>query len=897
MDAVARIGDSRFSPPRQYVHLVQRPALTGALEEGLHRRLLLLQAPAGYGKSTLLAQWRDILAVRGVRTVWLTLDEDHGVPAEFLAGVIQAAASTGVQVAAVDAETLKSTAARNLRPALNAFLAELEGDQEPVVFILDDYHLAQNSETDALLDLFVRRMPQNVHLVLASRSRPALALPQLLAQGQIGELGAEQLRFSIDEAFDLLREYLPDEEIVELVARLEGWPIALQLAAAWVLNHGGGAGLLQAFSGSVDDMGDYLATQVFAQLPDHLRTFLLEISIFDRFNSNAADAARGAMDSALMMQELRRFNVLLIPVDEARIWWRPHYLVAEFLASRRGQLGAARLTRMHEGASAWFETEGFLLEAVRHARAAQDRKRMVALIEYAGCVRRSLDGSQSLVRVLLALLTPAEIDASVRLRLVDCLIHFQGGKPQAGNRKLEQVRRMAQTAPLRDDEAFRTDLLVVEGMHAGYSEKVLSVANQEALDVMCARNLDTDPWFGALLNNIGCYLDLRRGEIESARLFGHKALGYFRAASSPYGRVFMNIHMALVTIAQGRLSEASNHLQAAETLLLDHFAGNASLMSIVQTLMAQIAYARNNLDQNAAERLAEYLATISTSEGWPEVYASGYSTSALLWLARGDTAAAEATLDAATELLRSKALPHTTLFMMACRANLLCRTGRAPEADAILAEVEAGLAASGAANWAERDEYAIARARLSIAQGLPDAALEGLERVVSDARLQGRGRSELRAETLRVLALAAQGQDEASARALLGVVERTRGEGERRMYIDEGPAMAEQLRDLVRRRGEAPLSPATLEYVADLLTGFGELTPGDAKTRLLAALTPREREILRALVRGGSNKVIARAIDLNENAVKFHLKNIFRKLGVADRAMAVAMAERLELLA
>ncbi|WP_158915786.1 LuxR C-terminal-related transcriptional regulator [Caulobacter sp. S45] len=894
MDSAARIGDSRFSPPQQHVHLIQRPALTGALEEGLHRRLVLVQAPAGYGKSTLLAQWRDSMAARGVRAVWLTLDEDCGAAAEFLAAVILAAAFAGVRVEALEVTRLQSAEAPNLRSTLTALLAELDRDRTPVVFILDDYHLAQNSQTDALLDLFVRRMPESVHLVLASRSRPGLALPQLRAQGQIREVGSEQLRFSLNEAFDLLREDLPDEEIVDLTARLEGWPIALQLAAVWVRNHGGGAGLLQAFSGSVDDMGDYLATQVLAQLPVHLQTFLLETSIFDRFNSSAADAARGAMDSALMMEELRRFNIILIPVDKARTWWRHHNLMAEFLASRRGQLGAARLVQMHEGASAWFETEGSLLDAVRHARAAQDRKRMVALIEDAGCVRLCLEEGFSRARALFALLTPAEIEASARLRLVDALALFQAGKFPAGDRKLEQVRRMVKDGAL-SDEGLRSDLLVVEALRATYSDELLSAEKQEALEALCSRSLDTDPWFSAIVNNLQCVIDLRRGEIESAKLCGQKALGYFREALNPYGCVFMHIHLGSIAIVEERLSEASNHLHTAEELVFDHFRGNVSLPSIVQTLMAQIAYARNNLTR-AADLLTENLTTISTSEGWSELYASGYSTSALLWLARGDDEAAEATFVTATELLHSRALPQLNLFLTACRANLLGRTGRVADAGALLAEVEAGLVTGLAANWAVRDEHAITRARLNIMEGLPDQALKGLESVVGEARRQGRIRSELRAETLRVLALAAQGQDEAAAQTLLGLVERTRGEGERRMFIDEGPAMAERLRDLVRRRSVAHLSPATLEHVADLLSGFGELTPGDAKTRLLATLTPREHEILRELVRGGSNKVIARAIDLNENAVKFHLKNIFRKLGVAGRGMAVTMAEKLDLL-
>jgi LuxR family maltose regulon positive regulatory protein len=895
MAAAARLGDFRFNPPLQHVQLIQRPVLAGALAEGLRRRLVLVQAPAGYGKSTLLGQWREIVAARGMRAVWLSLDEDCGVAAEFLASIVLAAAFAGVEVTALDTAALQLAEAQILRSALSAFLAELDRAPEPVVFILDDYHLAQNSQTDALLDLFVRRMPEHVHLVLASRARPGLALPQLRAQGQIRELGAEELRFSAEEAFDLLRGDLGDEDIVDLVDRLEGWPIALQLAVAWVHNHGGGAGLLEAFSGSVDDMSDYLATQVFAQLPDHLRTFLLETSIFDRFNGSVADAARGAMDSALLMEELRRFNILLIPMDKARIWWRHHHLVAEFLAPRRGQLGATRLTRMHKGASTWFEHDGLLLEAVHHAREAEDRKRMVALIEGAGCVRLCLDGGLSRVRVLFALLAPAEIDASARLQLVESLSLFQGGKIPAGERRLEQVRRMAQVAPLREDEAFRSDLLVVEGMRAGYCDSLLSAADQQALEAMCSRNMDTDPWFGGLLNNIRCYLDLRRGEIESARLCGQKALGYFRAALSPYGCVFINIHLSLVAIAQQRLSEASDYLQAGEELARDQFGGNVSLLTIIRTLMAQIAYARNNVAQ-AAELLTETLATISTSEGWSELYASGYSTSALLWLAQGEVEAAEATLAAADDLVRAKALPQTNLFVMACRATLLGRTGREAEAGAILSQVEAGLVASGGGNWAERDEHAIARARLSLMEGLPDQALTRIDVVVAEARRQGRTRSELRAEMLRVLALAAQGQDEAAAQVLLGIVERTRDGGERRMFIDEGPAMAGRLRDLTRRRGAAPMSSATLEYVADLLTGFGQLTPGDAKAGLLATFTPREREILRALIQGGSNKLIARAIDLNENAVKFHLKNIFRKLGVASRGMAITMVEKLELV-
>ena len=290
------VGFLRLHPPHQLVHLVHRPALLGGLDEALQRRLVLLQAPAGYGKTTLLAQWWESLADRKVTAAWLTLDEDSRIAAVFLTSVIHAVAVAGVDVGALAAAALQSVETPAPRTALNALLYELDRVEEQVVIILDDYHLAQSPETDDLLDMLIRRMPENVHVIIASRLRPGLTLPALRAQGQVREFGAEQLRFSLNEAFDLLRPSVSDEEITELTARSEGWPIALQLAGLWVRDHQGAGGLLQSFSGSVDDMADYLATQVFAGLPEHLQRFLLETSIFDQFSSDVADAARGASE-------------------------------------------------------------------------------------------------------------------------------------------------------------------------------------------------------------------------------------------------------------------------------------------------------------------------------------------------------------------------------------------------------------------------------------------------------------------------------------------------------------------------------------------------------------------------------------------------------------------------
>ena len=896
LEAGMRVGLFRLHPPQQLVHLVQRPALLVGLDEALQRRLVLLQAPAGYGKTTLLAQWWNSLGNRGVKAAWLTLDEDSRIAAEFLTYVIHAVAAAGVDVGELAAATLQSVEASASRIALNALLYELDRVEGPLVLILDDYHLAQSGETDDLLDMFVRRMPENIHVVIASRLRPGLSLPALRAQGQLREFDATQLRFSLNEAFDLLRPQVCDEDITTLAARTEGWPIALQLAGLLAREHPDAPGVLQSFSGSVDDMADYLATQVFADLPKHLQIFLLETSIFDQFSSELADATRGASDSALLMEELKRLNVLLIPIDRERVWFRHHHLVSEFLASRRGQLGETRHQALQHAATHWFESQGSLLEAVRHARAGGDRARAVRLVEEAGCVRLCLEVGMFRIQSLFALLSPAEIDASARLRLARSLALFKEGKLQAGDNDLENARRMAKHGlEGLDWEVFRRDLLIVETLRAGWGDIWLAADHYDALDAMSAACRETDPWLSGFLNNLLCLLFLRRGDVGDAKLCVHKALGYYRDAATLYGCLFMNLHLATISLAQGNLSEAANALHVAEELAFSQFGGNTSLLALAQTLMAEVAYERNNVTP-ATELLNENLAILATSEGWAEIYASGYGSSALLYSARGDVAGAELALDRGMELVRARTLPRVGCFLMARRATVLNRAGRPQEARAWLAKAEQDEFTGTNISWVEADEISFARARIELADGSAAVALDRLESLTVDAEALGHHRSALRADALRALALRALERPEDAATVLIGVLDRARGEGYRRLFIDEGPQMAELLRDTIRLKGASNVSSATLDYVAELLASFGELTRSDERARLLGALTPREREILRELSRGVANKVIARSLDLNENAVKFHLKNIYRKLGVVSRAMAVTVAEKLELL-
>lgn len=892
-----RLSSFRLHPPHHLIQLVDRRSLVERLDEGRRRRLTLLQAPAGYGKTTLLSQWWEHLGGRGPRIAWLTLDEeDQGT--DFLASLTYALAEAGLSVGQLASASFESIQNPAWRAALGALLYELDQLEEDIVVFLDDYHLACSSETDEILSLLIRRMPERMHVAVATRVRPMLPLPTLRAQGQVQELGPEQLRFTPAEALELLRPAIADDDITTLAEHAEGWPIALQLAGLWIRGREDVDGLIQSFSGAGDDMADYLANQVLAGLPEPLQSFLLETSILERINSEVADAIRERSNSRRLLDELKRLNVLLVPADRERLWFRHHHLFAEYLATQQATLGPDRLRRMHDAASRWFEQHGHLVEAVRHAALAGNRARAVTLVENGGRVRLCLSEGASIVKTVIGLLCPAEIEGSARLRLIKALSLFKDGRLREGGAELESARRLGKTT-ISDPAvrlSFERDLLVVETLRSAYQDRPVPPDGVAALDALAAAAPEADPWFRGLLNNMLCLIFYRVGKIGEAKARVHNALGYYREANSLYGRMFMGLHLGTIVLVQGHLSEASNAFATAEEMAFDYFGGNPTLVALPQIVSAEIAYERNNVTR-ATELLEENLATLEASEGWAEIYIAAYGLGAALAMAAGDPHAAESLLNRGAKLSCEREMPRVELFLGARRAGLLCMAGRLDDARAQVAALEQATADANAnVTWAEADELAVARARLAMAEGAPIAAARLLEEVEASAAAQDRRRAMLRARTIRSLALYAGGETEAAVSLLLTALEQARAESFRRLFIDEGPQMAELLRELSRRIGTANIAAPMVGYIADLLAGFGDLHRGNERARLMQSLTPREQEILRELARGSSNKVIGRALNLTENAVKFHLKNIYRKLGVLSRVMAVSVAQKLGLL-
>ncbi|HJZ00862.1 MAG TPA: AAA family ATPase, partial [Streptosporangiaceae bacterium] len=370
---------TKLHVPGPRLGFVARPRLARALGGGL----VLVCAPAGFGKTALVADW---LRSCGRPVAWLSLDVGDNDPVRFwrhvVAALDRARPGIGERVAPLPGPLPSSF--EGLVTVLINELAALSGENE-IVLVLDDYHLVDARQVHVSLAFLLEHLPPGLHLVLASRSDPPLPLARLRARGQLAELRTGDLRFTAEEGAALLRESaggaLPGAAVAALVARTEGWAAGLQLAALSLRGRSDIAGFVAAFSGSHRFILDYLTEEVLDGQPEQVREFLLETSVLERLSGGLCDAVTGRDDGQAMLEQVEQAGLFLMPLDEVRGWWRYHRLFADLLRARLQQQRPGRVAVLHRAAAAWYEEHGLADDAVGHALGAGDTAWAARLIE------------------------------------------------------------------------------------------------------------------------------------------------------------------------------------------------------------------------------------------------------------------------------------------------------------------------------------------------------------------------------------------------------------------------------------------------------------------------------------------------------------------------------------
>jgi LuxR family maltose regulon positive regulatory protein len=889
---------------------VPRPRLADWLDEGLGRGLVLVCAPAGYGKTVLLAGW----ARSGPRPVaWLSLDAGDNDPARFWRHVVAALDGVRPGIGARVGPLLGPPPPRSFESLVTALVNELATQPgAEALLVLDDYHLIDSPAVHESVGFLLDHRPPGTCLVLASRADPPLPLARLRARGQLAELRVAELRFTVGEAAALLEQVaaapemaLSDAAVAALAARTEGWAAGLQLAGLSLRGQSDVAGFVAAFTGSHRYVLDYLAEEVLESQSDELRTFMLETSVLGRLSGALCDAVTGRPGSQALLERVERAGLFLVPLDEVRNWWRYHHLFADLLHARLREEQPGRVAQLHRNAAAWFHEHGLADDAVRHAVAAGEMTWAARLIEQHFDTVYSQYGEGATIQRWLSSL-PADVAGSrPRLLLARAQVVLTSGHLEEAEPLIDAAERVCAIAA---DEPFEptigraASLLVNVPAHIALDRGYLAQfrGDAEATAAFASRalaRLDEGEWMlNAAAQGFLAVAEWLRGRLaEAERAFGSGIAGS-RSAGQPTLTAWSGYSLSQVQLARGRLDAAARTCQQALEAIAEPgrptpAAGPAHVG------LAGVAYQRGELD-TALRHVTDGVA-LCRQFVYKMPLAAGLATLAWIRQATGDPAGA---LEAIGEAMQASPGPPGLLNPIpAQRARLLLAQGDL--AAAARWAQESGLGADDAPDY-PREPGQLVLTRVLLAQGLPGQALALLDRLHAAAAAGERAGSLIEAGALRALALAAGGEHAAAVDALAESLTLACPQGYVRVFADEGAPMAALLGRLIaaQRAGRAAadvprgcldrLRHAFEAKHATPAAGRGSAAvPG-----IVDPLTARELEVLSMLAAGRSNQDIAGELVVTLDTVKKHVTHILGKLGAANRTEAAARARELGLI-
>ncbi len=866
--------------------LVRRPHLVELLEAGIHRRLTLVSAPAGFGKTTLISEWVN----RSEHpAAWLSLEDSDNDPVRFLSYFIAALQTIKPRLAEgllANFQPLKPAAVESV---LTGLLNEITEIDRPFVLVLDDYHLIQDNSIHGYVSFLLEHLPAQLHLVLSTRADPPFSLTLLRARGQMMELRSSDLRFTAEETAEFLNKLmglnLSVEDITALAARTEGWIAGLQMAAVSIRGREDIPEFIRALTSSNRYILDYLLEEVLQHQPESVQTFLLKTSILERLSGPLCEVLSGQKDGQEILQQLERDNLFIFSIDTEHRWYRYHRLFADLLRRRLKQQDADRVAELHRRAGEWYEQNDMVTDAIEQTLAGQDFERAIELIEehaesslmrsefatflkWIEALPESLVCKRSLLCVYyaLSLLMAGAPMNDIQARIDAAL---QGESPEQVSGQLAafraflaaiqgdieesriQSKRALKLLPEKD-HFFRSTVnrVLVNVTYANSGNIPESIPMFED-SIRVSRQAGNITVAGALLSELG-ELFVIQGQLHQAQATYERALELSTdSAGAPLPVA------GLAKIGLGNLLRQWNDLESAESMLRDGI-DLVKRLGVIGTLDGHNALARVKQSQGhlvEAEQILDAIQKIAIRFDASELDDLQVELQrARLWIAQGKIEAAARWHSEWTDrrAQTNKQMPY------------------------VLGELEQ-----------------ILRARILLAQGKSGDCLSTAGRLQKSAEKLGRDGVVIETLVLKCLAYRHQNNDEEALKALDQALALAEPEGYMRIFLDEGSPMAQLLYEAANRG-------IRKEYTGRILSNFPlhrELRKAGSPTDdLIEPLSRREIEVLQLLAEGASNKEAARRLFISLPTVKWHTSNIYGKLGVQNRTEAVTKARALGLI-
>jgi LuxR family transcriptional regulator, maltose regulon positive regulatory protein len=905
---------TKLLPPVLRAPIVERPELLARLDHGLDRRLTLVSAPAGFGKTTLVSLWAAAHQRRhDLPIAWISLDTGDNDPVRFWRYIVAACQTCGAQIGTSARALLRDGSIPSLDLLLTLLINDLSAHAGRFVLVLEAYHTISEPQIQQGIAFLLDHQSPAFHLIILTRSDPPLPLGRLRANGDLAELRAADLRFTTDESQAFLARAFPQPLPLELVymlqQRSEGWPAGLRLAALALPAHQGQLAVerfLASFGGSHRHIVEYLVADVLDAQPKEIQHFLLQTSIFARLSASLCDAAMERHDSAALLEQLERANLFLTPLDPQRSWHHYHSLFAEAMHHEaRQRLGVAQLQLVQRRASYWYERHGLTSEAIEAALAAEDWARAAELVE--GLLHQAGANGELQTFYRWGKQLPIEM---IYTHPAFCFQYALGMlflEDRRNHHVLLQISPLLRAA----EEAWRAagdqprlaEALAFRSMLAWWRddyEEAFPVARQ-ALSLLPA---DSHLWRGSCLIATGAEA-LFEGRLDDAQEQMLAARGHCEASGNRYSVRAADLMLAGIALQRGQLQLG---WRLYEQVGADDL-NDAADQGFVQVALAGLAYERN--DRTAVERYLTTAQTIAAQHAeaiGPQYAEESFLVPALLLQAQltaayGDLARARQMLQ---DLLPRLDRPGVDRLRRRVRAEQARMALAAGDLAAVQLWAMSSSQRSDRLPIEQQEREALIVARLLITQGEGRAALQALERWHEQAQMQGRVRSELEILLISALGHLASGE-QARAQQLCGeVIGRAQPERYIRLFLDEG----EPGRTLLQITLPA-LPDQHRPYAAELLSLFTEHRPAPAPPRpqeqlnprlnpelsdLIEPLSPHEQRVLRLLAAGSSNPDIAEELIVSVNTIKTQVQSIYRKLNVSSRREARQMARELDLV-
>lgn len=880
---------SKTRAPRFNITIVDRPRLLDLLDEALNKRMSTIIAPAGFGKSTLLSQWYHLLVERSVPCAWLNLDEEDRDIRLFLAYLIMALDDAGLSMPKLRSKAEKGFFDTPTKAIISTLFESLGKSEQRLVLILDDYHRIKSKEVSEFIQLLSSEFEDKVHISIGSREELDINLAEMLVSGQAIEITATALCFSAKETSKAIGGGHDEQAINALQERLEGWPVAVQMAKLVDIET---TKNLRSLTDSRSHMAQYLTTNILASQTAEIRDFALETSVLSRFNIELADAIRDSQNSVFMIQELKHLNAFIIPLDDEMEWFRYHHLFADCLNDILKNQDYDRFCEIHRIAANWCSDKRLILEAVSYASAIQDYELANKIVnKHCDWLRLTSFGGPGYVQNILDNIPEEKAHENTRVLYMRAYVCMSSGN-------FKDAKAYVQTADSRIEvegitpDTLRDQIEIGTGVlsRVEWNERPAEEWLGERLQLVDSlKSIDQSAYLACgAIRIILAVVALSFGDFAEAQKKTRAAEEDLAHLPNPASTVYLETVVGLIEFWSNSPINAKNRFRKTIDLAEEHFDDHSNLKYGTQLLLNVVEYWTGSPESFDPEALNETILSALEGDGWYDIYVMGCDAAIHHGLLENSFDTADKIISGLEGVTDRLAIDRLVEFSQVLRLEYTVAVQEASKARELFSAITSWLTdclgRPDASHWLHISLASFACARYLKSIGNYNQAIEYVDRGLAAVTEQPNiVLLRVRGTIIKASILNKVGENEQVSELLQAAIQDAAQIDCLRAFSADITKGA--VNNAVAELGKQDVDPIIQDFIERLSSRFS-----------VDLISQRESEVLIALANGHSNKQIARDLDLSENTIKFHLRNIYQKLGVKKRVLAVEKARALGLI-